>query len=83
MSSATGRAILRALIDGDRTPTETARLARGALRKKGLHWNSEALGGQLADHHRLLLTIQLARVEAAEADIADIDKEIAGRFARL
>jgi transposase len=76
----TGRAILRALIAGDQTPAEMARLAQGAVRRK-LPQLIEALGGRLDHHHRRILSIQLARVEAAEADIAAIDEDIAVHLA--
>jgi len=76
----TGRAILRALIAGHQTAAEMARLAQGAARKK-LSQLTEALGGRLDGHHRRILSIQLARVEAAEADIAAIDQDIAARLA--
>jgi len=74
-----GRAILRALIEGQQTIPEMTKLARGQLRKK-IPQLGEALAGRLDDHHRHMLAIQLARVEAAEADIATLDKQIATRL---
>lgn len=74
-----GRAILRALIAGERDPAVMAKLARGRLRQKreALH---DALDATVQDHQRRMLAIQLARVEAAEADIATLDIEIAERL---
>lgn len=49
-----GRAMLRALIDGERDPEVLADLARGRLRKKipDLRW---ALRGRFGAHHALLI----------------------------
>ncbi len=70
-----GRAILRALIEGGQTPCEMAKLARGHLRRKRPQL-IDALSVDLAPHHRRLLAMQLGRVEAAEADIAALDADI-------
>jgi transposase len=70
-----GRAMLRALIDGKSTPDEMAALARGALRKKTDRL-ALALRGQLEDHHRFLLRVQLERVERIESDVAVLDDRI-------
>jgi transposase len=75
-----GRAILRALIAGDQTAVEMSKLARGSLRKKRGQL-IEALGGRLAEHQRQILALQLARVEADEADIAALDRQIAVHLA--
>mgnify|MGYP005819348033 CR=1 FL=1 len=75
-----GRAILRALIDGEQTPAEMARLARGRLRQKRPQL-IDALGARLDPHHRRLLAVQLGRVEAAEAEIAALDALIAEHLA--
>jgi transposase len=68
----TGRAILRALIKGQSTPAE---LARGVARKKRVPLIA-ALGGQLAEHQRMLLDVQLRRIETTEQQIARIDAVI-------
>jgi transposase len=70
-----GRAMLRALIEGNRTPEQIASLARGVARKKREPL-IEALGGQLADHQRMLLAMQLNRIEATEQQIAALDAVI-------
>jgi transposase len=75
----TGRAIVRALIEGEQTAEEMAKLAIGHLRKK-IAPLTKALAGRLDAHHRRMLAIQLARVEAAEADIATLDVEITTRL---
>lgn len=70
-----GRAILRALIAGDQTAVAMSQLARGSLRRKRRQL-IEALAGELAAHQRQMLALQLARVEADEADIAALDRQI-------
>lgn len=70
-----GRAMLRALIEGSATAAEMAQLARGALRKKTDRLEL-ALRGQLEEHHRFVLRLQLDRVERIEGDVAVLDKRI-------
>jgi transposase len=70
-----GRAILRALIAGDQTAVAMSQLARGSLRRKRRQL-IEALAGELAAHQRQMLALQLVRVEADEADIAALDRQI-------
>jgi len=74
-----GRAILRALIEGGHSAAEMSKLARGNLRKKRGQL-IDALAGELAMHQRQLLAMQLARVEADEADIAALDRQIERRL---
>jgi len=74
-----GRAILRALIEGGHSAVEMSKLVRGRLRqKRGLV--IDALAGELAEHQRDILAMQLARVEADEADIAALDRLIDERL---
>lgn len=75
----TGRAILRALIAGDATPTQMAALAKGAARKK-IPLLTEALAGRLADHQRFMLDLQLDRIEATEQQIDQCDGQIEARL---
>jgi transposase len=70
-----GRAMMRALIDGQRDPRVLAHLARASLRRK-ISLLEEAFTGHFTDHHAFLLDKMLSRVEAIEADIADVDIEI-------
>jgi transposase len=74
-----GRAMLKALIEGESTPEEMAELARGKLRKKRAEL-ARALHGKVEAHHRFVLSMQLRRVEATEADIEQLDKEIDARL---
>lgn len=70
-----GRAMLRALIEGTATPAEMAELARGSLRRKTTELVL-ALHGKVEEHHRFMLNIQLQRVEQIEADIIVLDERI-------
>jgi len=70
-----GRAMLGALIDGQRDPRVLAGLARGRLRGK-LSELEEAFTGYFTDHHAALLTKMLARIDGLSADIADLEAMI-------
>jgi transposase len=70
-----GRAMLHALIEGERDPHRLADLARGRLRKKTPAL-VEALTGRFTDHHAWMLTKMLARIDQIDADIADLDTRI-------
>jgi transposase len=74
-----GRAMLRELIAGEASPEAMADLARGRLRRKRADLIL-ALDGRLEEHHRFLLTMQLRRLEAIEADIAALDLRIDERL---
>lgn len=77
-----GREMLRALIAGEQAPNVLAELARGLLRKKleELRW---ALRGTMGHHQRYMLGVLLQSLEMYETQIADLDKEVARRFAPL
>jgi transposase len=70
-----GRDMMRALIAGQRDPRVLAQLARARMRTK-IGALEEAFVGHFTDHHAFLLAKMLARVEAIEADIADIEARI-------
>ena len=70
-----GRAMLAALIAGERDPKTLAQLARTRLRaKRGLL--EEAFTGHFSDHHAFLLATMLDRIDQASADIAELDRKI-------
>ena len=75
-----GRAMMAALVSGQRDPKVLAQLARGSMRGK-IGALEEAFTGRFDDHHAFLLTKMLARVDAATADIADIDAQIEAQIA--
>jgi transposase len=70
-----GRAILAALITGQRDPVVLAELARGRLRTK-ISQLREALTGHFDDHHALLCAKMLDRVDALTTDIGELSAAI-------
>jgi transposase len=76
---ATGRDILRSLIDGESDPTALALLARRRLRAKqeGL---AQALNGKIGPHQRGMLREQLGHIEELEARIERLNVELEERM---
>jgi transposase len=70
-----GRAMLAALIGGERDPKVLAQLARSRLRGK-LGLLEEAFTGRFSNHHAFLLQTMLSRIDQASADIAELDRKI-------
>lgn len=70
-----GRAMLHALIEGERDPEILAELAKGRLRKK-IPLLREALRGRFREHHAIMLRIIFEHVEQLEASIAALDGEV-------
>jgi transposase len=77
-----GRAMMAALIAGERNPAVLAELARGSMRSKTARLN-EALTGRFTEHHAFLLTQMLNRVDAITADIATVQARIEGQLGEL
>jgi transposase len=75
-----GRAMMASLIDGQRDPKALAQMARSSLRRK-INMLEEAFVGRFSDHHGFLLAKMLSRVDAIEADIADVDLQIEAHIA--
>jgi transposase len=71
-----GRAMLAALVAGERDPKVLAQLARARLRAK-LGPLVEAFTGFFTDQHAFLLGKMLARVDALDADLAELDAKLA------
>jgi transposase len=70
-----GRAMLAALVAGERDPKVLAQLARTRLRaKRGLL--EEAFVGRFSDHHAFLLATMLGRIDQASTDIAAVEARI-------
>jgi transposase len=76
-----GMAMLRAMAAGEQDPRRLAGLAEGLLRKK-LPQLVAALDGRLREHHRYMLSMQLARLDAADRQVEELDAEIAKRISR-
>jgi transposase len=70
-----GRAMLAALLAGERDPKRLAQLARARMRAK-LSLLEEAFTGFFTDHHGFLLARMLDRVDGLSADIAALDTRI-------
>jgi transposase len=70
-----GRAMLRALIEGETDPEKLATLAHRQVRAARAELVS-ALRGRVTDTHRLLLKVHLDQVEAIEAIIETIDEKL-------
>ena len=75
-----GRAMLRALIEGQDDPAALASLALGKLRKKqdALH---KALRGSMGPHQRFMLAEQLSHIEELESRIDRLNEEVKQRCA--
>jgi transposase len=70
-----GRAMMAALIAGERSPAALAQLARTRMRGK-IPALQEAFTGHFTDHHAFLLGKMLGRVDGIDADIAELDARI-------
>jgi transposase len=70
-----GRAILEALIAGETEPAALAALAHRRV-KAPRETLEEALRGRITAHHRFLLRLHLRQVDALDAAIGDIDREV-------
>jgi transposase len=77
-----GRAMLAALIAGERDPKVLAQLARARLRAK-LSLLAEAFTGFFTDQHAFLLGKMLARVDALDGDLAELDAKLEELIARF
>jgi transposase len=70
-----GRAMLRALVNGETDATVLAQLAKGSLRRK-IPALVEALEGNFEAHHRFLVGFQLDRLEENERALKALDEHI-------
>jgi transposase len=75
-----GRAILKAMLEGEQNPQKLAALARGRMKEKHEQL-VQALQGTLGAHHRFLLQSQLRQVDFFDHQIWELDQEIAHRMA--
>jgi len=72
-----GRRMIEALIAGQTDPMTLAQLAHYRIQAKPQDLE-EALRGRVTDHHRFLLQLHLDHLDATDAAIARIDKEVDG-----
>jgi transposase len=75
-----GRAMLEAMAAGMEDPEMLASLAKGVLRKKEAALK-QALTGLMGSHQRFLLRSQLRTLAHLDAEIAQLNTEIAARLA--
>lgn len=75
VTGASGRAILRALIDGKTSPEELLATTTGRLRADRSTL-LEALRGRIRSPHRFLLRLHLSQIDALEKSIVEIDLEV-------
>jgi transposase len=69
------RAMLKALVAGERDPEVLAELARGVLRRK-IPQLCRALRGRFGEHHALLIRLSLEHLEQLERAIAELDERV-------
>jgi len=75
----TGRRILQRLIDGETLPQALATLAHRNIQASPDRLEA-ALRGRVTPHHRFLLKLHLDQIDALDAAIASIDKEVEGNL---
>jgi transposase len=75
-----GRAMLEALVAGESDPGRLAALAHPRLAATPERLR-EALRGRVTRHHRFLLRLHLDQVDALEAAIARVDREVEAHLA--
>jgi len=73
---ASGRAILRALIAGESDPERLLEHTTGRLRASRERL-LDGLQGMVTEHHRFMLRLHLRQIEALEAGIAQLERQIA------
>jgi transposase len=75
-----GRAMMAALIAGERDPKVLAQMARARMRAK-ISQLEEAFHGRFSAHHAFLLAKMLARIDAITDDITDVEAQIEAQIA--
>jgi transposase len=75
-----GRAMMAAMIAGERDPKVLAQLARSRMRTK-IGRLEEAFNGHFDEHHRFLLERMLDRIDGIDTDIAAVDEQIEAHLA--
>lgn len=70
-----GRAMIEALIDGERDPAVLAEFAQGRMRAK-IPELVRALDGRFATHHAQMLRLHLDHIDHLDAAIATVDTQV-------
>jgi transposase len=71
-----GRAVLKALADGEKDPHKLADMTRGRLRAPREEI-VEALRGTLTDHHRFMIKLHLDQIEQLERAVREVEARAA------
>lgn len=69
---ASGRAMLKAIVDGETNPEVLAEFAQGTARKKRAEL-IEALRGRVTPHHRNLLKLHMSLIDSLQAALEEVD----------
>jgi len=77
--SVSSRAMIEALIAGERDPAVLAQLAKGTMRKK-IAQLEEALAGSFGAHHAVVCQRIVEHIDFLDASIAELNAEIAARL---
>jgi transposase len=72
---ASGRKMIEALIAGEKNPAKLGRLADQRV-KASQETLREALRGRVTKRHRFLLRLHLGQIDALDAAIAELDREV-------
>jgi transposase len=75
-----GRKMIEALIAGEKDPAKLAHLADHRV-KASQQTLREALRGRVTKNHRFLLRLHLGQIDALDAAIADLDREVEASIA--
>jgi transposase len=70
-----GRAILNAMIAGEKSPRKLARLGDGRLKASTAELE-EALLGCVRDHHRFMLQLHLRQIDSLDAAIDQVERKV-------
>lgn len=70
-----GRAILKAIVEGETNPEKLAELAQGTARKKRSEL-IEALRGRVTEHHRRLLKLHLGLIDTLQVAMKEVDDSV-------
>lgn len=79
---ASGRAMLDALVAGQRDPRAIAELARGLMRRK-IPYLAQALAGQFEEHHGYLIKVLLDLHDWLSTRITELDEKIEAAIAEI
>jgi transposase len=80
IATKSGRAMIEALIDGERRGTVLAELARGRMRPK-IPDLAMALEGRFGDHHALMCRLHLDHIDHLDAMIEKLDAQVEAMMA--